>query len=535
MWAADAPEEDDQWRFTEDGDGFSYVRDAPSFHQKPAFTGSLEKKSTGEKFKVTLRFAQQYLNPGETQLMSGGERGCAHSHRRLWEFASKRAEPTLVLEDDVHLGFDRNGDKGKMNGKVFTKRLAEAIARDVIYLGWSGWRGGNFKLWKEDDSGLSNADRTFIQKASAEYVWTTVAYVISQARGLSGLGVGRTAPFMAGAQKLLQLATPIDQPVDNFMAWQASQGNLKSFVALDEGDEDSTWAGGIVDQFDFQGDSDIKKSGDLESTRFLASLRKLCVTLPTRPPVELVRVGRTEATKETMPKTSPPEGGLDSRSEGRRACGDAAEAKEASVVWGVAVAPMGGCLHYEDRREAEQEITLEGGEGDAVYFQRVRPGSRAEQAGVQAGDEVLQVNLLEPSVLFWRPGEEILPSLRGPVMLQWRARPAKKWSERTRINHKPLKLQWHADEHELVEVVPEYPKSRARSSGAGEWICGSCDANNFDTQEHCRRCGLRDSRLPPRPGKAPQLAPELKCTKSEEEEMRPRAHVAFGPMEIFRE
>eukprot|EP00913_Durusdinium_trenchii_P006577 g6180.t1 len=219
MWAADAPEEDDQWRFTEDGDGFSYVRDAPSFHQKPAFTGSLEKKSTGEKFKVTLRFAQQYLNPGETQLMSGGERGCAHSHRRLWEFASKRAEPTLVLEDDVHLGFDRNGDKGKMNGKVFTKRLAEAIARapedfDVIYLGWSGWRGGNFKLWKET----------------------------------------------AGAQKLLQLATPIDQPVDNFMAWQASQGNLKSFVALDEGDEDSTWAGGIVDQFDFQGDSDIKKS-----------------------------------------------------------------------------------------------------------------------------------------------------------------------------------------------------------------------------------------------------------------------------------
>lgn len=25
----------------------------------------------------------------------------------------------------------------------------------------------------------------------------------------------------------------------------------------------------------------------------------------------------------------------------------------------------------------------------------------------------LEVNLLEPSVLFWRPGEEILPSLRG--------------------------------------------------------------------------------------------------------------------------
>jgi len=42
-------------------------------------------------------------------------------------------------------------------------------------------------------------------------------------------------------------------------ALEASQGKLKSFVALDAGDEDSTWAGGIVDQFDFQGDSDIKK------------------------------------------------------------------------------------------------------------------------------------------------------------------------------------------------------------------------------------------------------------------------------------
>merc|ERR1712137_1529583 len=79
----------------------------------------------------------------------------------------------------------------------------------------------------------------------AEYVWTTVAYVISQ----------------AGAKKLLEAAkNSVNQPVDNFMAWEASQGRLKSFVALDAGDEDDTWAGGIVDQFDFQGDSDIKKS-----------------------------------------------------------------------------------------------------------------------------------------------------------------------------------------------------------------------------------------------------------------------------------
>merc|ERR1712012_978030 len=78
----------------------------------------------------------------------------------------------------------------------------------------------------------------------AEYVWTTVAYVISP----------------AGAKKLLAVAGAINQPVDNFMAWEASQGRLKSFVVLDEGDNNECWAGGIVDQFDFAGDSDVQKS-----------------------------------------------------------------------------------------------------------------------------------------------------------------------------------------------------------------------------------------------------------------------------------
>jgi len=78
----------------------------------------------------------------------------------------------------------------------------------------------------------------------AEYVYTTVAYVISP----------------KAAKYLLSLSSPINQPVDNFMAWEASQGRLNSYVILDEGDHDGTWAGGIVDQFDFQGDSDITKS-----------------------------------------------------------------------------------------------------------------------------------------------------------------------------------------------------------------------------------------------------------------------------------
>jgi len=52
----------------------------------------------------------------------------------------------------------------------------------------------------------------------------------------------------------------MDQPVDNFMGWECREGRLNSYVLLDDGDDDSTWSGGIVTQLDFNGDSDIKKS-----------------------------------------------------------------------------------------------------------------------------------------------------------------------------------------------------------------------------------------------------------------------------------
>lgn len=248
-WAAETPDEDDpEWRFTEDAEEpFLYIRDAPSFSTDPVRTGTVENKTTGEKFKVTLVFAKRILEPGEEMKMSGGERGCAHSHLRLWNVAAERSEPTLALEDDVHLTFERSAGMGKSNGKVFTERLALALKHapsdfDVLYLGWSGWRGGHHIVWKTDAEGDPET-RSILQKA--EYVWTTVAYVISQ----------------AGAKKLLAAAnTKVNQPVDNFMAWESSQGRLNSYVILDEGDDDNTWSGGLVDQFDFQGDSDIKKS-----------------------------------------------------------------------------------------------------------------------------------------------------------------------------------------------------------------------------------------------------------------------------------
>lgn len=219
-------EEDKEWSFEDNEDD----------------TGVALNKLTKETFKVKKVFAERFRNPGQLQRMSGGERGCAHSHRRLWEIIAKRTEPTLVLEDDVQLCFQRSEPElGMFNGQLFTERLRLAVNElpldfDVLYLGWSGWRGGNFCLLKEQCHGK------YIRKA--EYVWTTVAYIL--------------AP--AAARKLLARACPMDQPVDEFMAWEASQGRLKSFVVVDEGDGDDTWAGGIVDQADFYGDSDIKKS-----------------------------------------------------------------------------------------------------------------------------------------------------------------------------------------------------------------------------------------------------------------------------------
>jgi len=217
--------EDLEWNFTEDECGQ---------------TATVEKVATAETFRLRKCFAQRYQDPGLIQRMSAGERGCAHSHWRLWNIAAGRESPTLVFEDDVQLIFDRSNDLGKSDGRVFVERLVLALEEapadfDLLYLGWSGWRGGNNKYWQEPDDGK------VIRRA--EYVWTTVAYVISQ----------------AGAKKLLSVGA-INQPVDNFMAWEASQGRLKSFVVLDEGDNNECWAGGIVDQFDFAGDSDVQKS-----------------------------------------------------------------------------------------------------------------------------------------------------------------------------------------------------------------------------------------------------------------------------------
>lgn len=205
-----------------------------------------------------LHTAAEFADPGVDYEFSPGERGCAHSHYRMWQRAAEADGPTLVLEDDVQFVFERT--KGGMSGgATFTARLElgmqEAKKRDmdVLYLGWSGHRDGNYKHHKP----ARGRKNRIVRKA--EYVWTTVAYVI----------------WPKGAKKLLAAASPMNQPVDNFMAWEAREGRLDAYVLLDEGDDDDTWSGGIVTQLDFTGDSDIKKSdgGDQghDPTEFLAA------------------------------------------------------------------------------------------------------------------------------------------------------------------------------------------------------------------------------------------------------------------------
>lgn len=227
-WCDDVKEDDKEWRFIPNEDDDDHA--------------TIEKIASGEQWSVRREIAERFRNPGMIQRLSGGERGCAHSHRRIWEMAAERQFPTLVFEDDATIAFQREKNLGLSNGTIFTGRLRQAMKElpsdfDVLYLGWSGHRGGNFKYFDETE-----CNGSVIKKV--EYVWTTHAYVITP----------------AGARKLLTAAQPINQPVDNFMGWEASQRRLKSFVCLDAADDDASWAGGIVDQLNFAEDSDIPKS-----------------------------------------------------------------------------------------------------------------------------------------------------------------------------------------------------------------------------------------------------------------------------------
>mmetsp|Transcript_73639 Transcript_73639/g.134613 ORF Transcript_73639/g.134613 Transcript_73639/m.134613 type:complete len:378 (+) Transcript_73639:94-1227(+) len=127
--------------------------------------------------------------------LSPGERGCAMSHIRAWryclEHCGEEERPLLVLEDDA------------APTAQFTEGLKAALAplpgdAHLLYLGYS-----QAADWKREIS---------TSLVEAEYVWTTVGYIV----------------WPAGARILLN-RLPIDQPVDNWMASLCASGDIKAY------------------------------------------------------------------------------------------------------------------------------------------------------------------------------------------------------------------------------------------------------------------------------------------------------------------
>lgn len=149
--------------------------------------------------------------PGVELRMTDGERGCAMSHVRAWRevlasgSSGAGGRPVLILEDDA------------VPVEGFAERLALALAdaaaadADVLYLGYiqgAAWR-------RTVAPGLHEA----------EYLWTTVAYVL----------------WPRGARRLLG-ALPVDCPVDNFMAWQSASRQLRALAVEPEMvDQEAEW------------------------------------------------------------------------------------------------------------------------------------------------------------------------------------------------------------------------------------------------------------------------------------------------------
>lgn len=155
--------------------------------------------------------------------LSPGERGCAMSHIRAWRHCLDLNQPLLVLEDDAAPTAEFTA--------IFA-RAAAAVPMDahVLYLGYS-----QAADWRREVS------RDIVE---SEYVWTTVAYVV----------------WPEGARLMLS-KLPVDQPVDNFMAWLSASGTLKSYCVRPK----------IVRQADaWNVNSDVGHSDEVLSEKILA-------------------------------------------------------------------------------------------------------------------------------------------------------------------------------------------------------------------------------------------------------------------------
>lgn len=169
------------------------------------------------------RFVRQSFEDGDSYqhcklMLSSGERACALSHVRLWRrcVSDPLRRPLVILEDDAE------------PRKKFSDRVRQAIyevrgeAPDLLYLGYT-----QAAPWLR---------RISARVSEAEYLWTTVGYVV----------------WPGGARKLLE-HLPIDQPVDNFMAGLISARTVHGFAVT---------PAAVIQAAEWNVDSDIAHSDE---------------------------------------------------------------------------------------------------------------------------------------------------------------------------------------------------------------------------------------------------------------------------------
>lgn len=142
---------------------------------------------------VGLFYVRKKLN------LSSSERACAHSHVRVWQEIAKQEveKPTLVLEDDALLSADF---ATRLRDLLRQFESVRAVGPDMLYIGYS-----------EAEPLVNKVGKGVYQ---APYLWSTIGYLL-----------------WPKAARTLLAARPVDQPVDNFIAWQIKRGRMLALAA----------------------------------------------------------------------------------------------------------------------------------------------------------------------------------------------------------------------------------------------------------------------------------------------------------------
>lgn len=142
---------------------------------------------------------------------------------------------------------------------------------------------------------------------------------------------------------------------------------------------------------------------------------------------------------------------------------------------------------YKDSSHAVADIRLEGGRGeDEVLIEKIfKTDGPAANAGLKPGDALYQVGNGGAGKYFEeRSPDEILPAIRGPVILCFESRTPDKQDPFAKTRMMP----------KVRESDPSFDRQRM-------YVC-ICGITNFRAQKNCRLCGKQQ------PGWVPPLEDE---------------------------